>query len=61
MNVAVRPSCCSTYLKGKSWLLIVDPDKDLPNYQLFAVIVEHKLCTEAFIIFSLLRDKRMQK
>lgn len=46
-------SCSSAHLKRKSWLLVVDADKDLPNYQLFAVITEHKLCTKAFIILSL--------
>lgn len=44
---------CFTHLKWKRWLLIVDPHKYLPNYQLFAVITEHKLCTKAFIVFSL--------
>ena len=52
----VSNSC--THLKRKSRLLIVDPDKDLSNYQLFAVIIEHKLCTKAFIIFSLKRNHR---
>lgn len=54
--MVIKPSCSSTHLKRKRWLLIVDPDKDLPNYQLFAVIIEHKLCTKAFIILSLQRE-----
>lgn len=46
-------SCFSAYLKWECWLFIVDPHKDLSDYQLFAVITEHKLCPKAFIIFSL--------
>lgn len=42
-----------TYFKWERWLLIVDPHKDLTNYQLFAVITEHKLCPKAFIVLSL--------
>lgn len=33
----------STHLKWKYRLLVIDSDKNLPNYQLFAVITEHKL------------------
>lgn len=53
LKVVVILCCSFTHLKRKRRLLIVDPDKDLTNYQLFAVISEHKLCTKAFIIFSL--------
>lgn len=42
-----------TYLQGEGGLLVVDSHKDLPHYELLAVIAEHKVCTEAFIIFSL--------
>ena len=45
--------CSSTHLQREGRLLVVDPDEDLSNDQLFAVITEHKLCTKAFIIFSL--------
>lgn len=55
VNVFVK-ACSCTHLKRKSWLFIVNSDKNLPNNQLFAVITEHKLCAKAFIIFSLLRD-----
>lgn len=53
LNVFIVLSCCYTHLKRISWLLVEDPDKYLPDYQLFAVISEQKLCSKAFIILSL--------
>lgn len=49
-----------THLQREGGLLVVDPDKDLPNYQLLAVIAEDELGTEALIAFTLLGEDGMK-
>lgn len=48
----------SPHLKRKRRLLVVNADKDLADYQFLAVVIKHKVCAVAFVIFSLYRDQR---
>lgn len=50
--------CSFPHLQWKRRLFVVDSDKNLAHYELFAVITEQKLSTKAFIILPLSRHHR---